>query len=654
MPESTDENRPEHLRESERRFRATFEQAAVGMAHVGLDGRWLCVNQKFCDIVGYSRDELMGLTFQDITHPADLQLDLDYLHRLLADEITTYSMEKRYVCKDGSSVWINLTVSLARKPHGEPDYLISVVEDITPRKKAEQLLIERDRMHRIVADNTYDFEFWRAPDGRYVYVSPSCERISGHKPADFLADPALLGRLVHDEDRARFDEGMKALMAAPSAAEFEFRIVHRDGTVRWLAKICQPVYGEQGEFLGLRGSNRDITDRKLAEQALRDADRHKDQFLATLAHELRNPLAPLRNSLNLLRVSQDDSTSIGLVRGIMERQVDQMVHLIDDLLDVSRISNGKLELRKQLIDLASVVTSAVETAQPLIDAAEHQLAISLPPTPTIVNGDPVRLAQVIANLLNNAAKYTKPGGQIWLTMRNEGDQAVISVRDNGVGIPADMLPRVFDMFAQVADNVSRSQGGLGIGLTLTKSFVEMHGGRLEARSGGVGQGSEFLVRLPTTRDAPLPSMASSPRHKPSVSRRRILIVDDSRAAAFVLGKLLEKLGHEVRIADGAPSAIEIACCQWPELVISDIGMPTIDGYELARRLRKMPGLEELKLVALTGYGQEKDMQLSREAGFDHHLVKPISLDALQDMLASLPPPLPVPYIAATSDRRAQI
>jgi CheY-like chemotaxis protein len=322
----------------------------------------------------------------------------------------------------------------------------------------------------------------------------------------------------------------------------------------------------------------------------------------------------------------------------MERQVDQMVRLIDDLLDVSRISHGKVELQREAVELATIVSTAVETARPLIDAAGHQLALSLPTEPMILEADPVRLAQIIGNLLSNAAKYTEPGGQIWLTAHRERNEAVISVRDSGLGIPADMLPLVFNMFTQVDRSLSRAQGGLGIGLSLAKSLVEMHGGRIEAHSEGLDRGSVFLVYLPMMRDSQRqPALAPPLRSSQlSVPRRRILIVDDTRSAGYVLGRLLETMGQQVCTATDATEALEIVRRECPDLVISDIGMPNIDGYELARRLRKEPESERLILVALTGYGQETDKQRAKAAGFDYHLVKPVSLETLQALLASLP------------------
>ena len=399
-----------------------------------------------------------------------------------------------------------------------------------------------------------------------------------------------------------------------------------------------------GQTIGFATVSQEITERRKLEEHLRkmaaelsSANDRKDEFLATLAHELRNPLAPIRNSLHLLRLSGELSSSLDPVREIMERQVDQMVRLIDDLLDVSRISHGKIELQREVIELATVVSTAVETSRPLIDAAGHQLALSLPAEPMILDADPVRLAQIIGNLLSNAAKYTEPGGQIWLTAHREGNDAVISVRDSGMGIPADVLPFVFDMFTQVDRSLSRAQGGLGIGLSLAKTLVEKHGGRIEAHSEGLDRGSEFLVYIPmmldSQRHVPLKPLRTDQSAVPS---RKILIVDDTRAAGYVLGRLLEKMGQQVCSATDATEALESVRRECPDVVISDIGMPDIDGYELARRLRKEPHSERLILVALTGYGQETDKQRAKAAGFDYHLVKPVGLEALQALLGSLP------------------
>jgi PAS domain S-box-containing protein len=370
---------------------------------------------------------------------------------------------------------------------------------------------------------------------------------------------------------------------------------------------------------------------------LLEADRRKDEFLATLAHELRNPLAPIRNALEIMRLAEDDGQAVGDARGLMERQLGQMVRLIDDMLDVSRITRGKLQLRRERIELAAVVNNAVETSRPLIEAAGHELSVILPPGPVHLDADPTRLAQVFANLLNNAAKFTNPGGRICLTAERQGGDVVVSVRDNGIGIPADRLPRLFEIFSQVAPALERSRGGLGIGLSLVKGLVEMHGGSVEGRSGGSGRGSEFLVRLPVSAEAPAdgPARPGDPEGPAAPARCRILVVDDLRDAADTLALLLQMRGHDVRAARDGLEAVAAAEAFLPEVVLLDIGLPKLNGYQAARRIRQQPWGRGMTLVALTGWGQEEDKRRASEAGFDHHLTKPVDPAALEELLAEL-------------------
>jgi CheY-like chemotaxis protein len=369
---------------------------------------------------------------------------------------------------------------------------------------------------------------------------------------------------------------------------------------------------------------------------LREADRRKDEFLAVLAHELRNPLAPITNALHLMRLSGEMSPANERMHGIIERQVGHLVRLVDDLLEASRITRGKIDLRKEQVDLAAVVRTALETSRPTIEAAAHQLAVSFAHDTMLVDADPVRLAQVISNLLNNAAKFTPAGGQIWISARAQDGHTIVSVRDSGVGIAEEMLPRVFEMFAQ--GDQTRVAGGLGIGLALAQSLVRMQGGEISAHSEGLGKGSEFVIRLPLVAADARRRLAAplSTSTALTLPRRRILVVDDARAAVFTLARLLEVIGQQVFTAHDAATALEIARNQHPEVVISDIGMPGMSGYELAHRLRTDAGMGQAVLVALTGYGQDSDRRRAIEAGFDLHLVKPVSLDVLRELLASLP------------------
>jgi signal transduction histidine kinase/ActR/RegA family two-component response regulator len=420
----------------------------------------------------------------------------------------------------------------------------------------------------------------------------------------------------------------------------EILIERPDGSRVAALAHANPLYDDAGQLWGAVNVLVDITERKQAEQ-------RKDEFLAMLAHELRNPLAPISNALQILWLVEDLEPAVEHVREIMDRQVNHLVRLVDDLVEVSRITRGKIDLRQEQVDVVSIIGNAVETSKPLIDAAGHQLAITLSAEPMPLIADPVRLAQVLSNLLNNAAKYTPAGGQIWLTARREANEVVISVRDNGLGIPAEMLPRVFDLFAQVELTRQRAQGGLGIGLTLAKRLVELHGGRIDAFSAGPSQGSEFVVRLPLAPHVPSPEPAPvrARKERPPLPQRRILVVDDTRAAAYTLGKLLEQMGQQVEVVYDPLTAWERARAERPDVVVSDIAMPEMNGYELARHLRAEPTLKESVLIALTGFGQDSDRQRGMEAGFDHYLVKPIDFQSLYHVLASLPQPTPTPDAA---------
>jgi signal transduction histidine kinase len=371
---------------------------------------------------------------------------------------------------------------------------------------------------------------------------------------------------------------------------------------------------------------------------LKAADRRKDEFLATLAHELRNPLAPIRNALQILKMPRVDAATAQQVREVMERQVDQLVRLVDDLLDVSRVMRGKIELRKEPIELASVIARGVETAMPLIEVQGHELSVSVPPESLMLDADPVRMAQVIGNLLTNAAKYTESNGRIWLSAERDDGSVWLRIRDNGIGISPDMLPHVFDLFVQLDEAAARSQGGLGIGLTLVKNLIEMHGGTVEARSDGLGQGSQFVLRLPLCSIQPRIDSDDNfdSRQVDGVPcGHKLLVVDDNEDAANSLALLLRLKGHHVEVAHHGPAALEIAEGYRPEMIFLDIGMPGMDGYEVARRLRQHPELKNIVLAALTGWGQQEDRRRSSEAGFDHHLVKPPELELVDSLLSGL-------------------
>jgi CheY-like chemotaxis protein len=410
-----------------------------------------------------------------------------------------------------------------------------------------------------------------------------------------------------------------------------------------------------GHNIGLATITRDITEQKRAEDELRrvaadlsEADHRKSEFLATLAHELRNPLAPIRTGLDLLRmaphIAQKDAATAGRLHGMMDRQLGHLIHLVDDLLDIARITRGKIELKKEPVLLRTIVATAVETSTALIEAHGHQLTVELPDEPLELEADVTRMVQVLSNLLNNAAKYTPAGGSVKLSAWREEGQAVIAVADSGIGIPPDAIGSVFEMFTQVRGSLDRAQGGLGIGLSLVRRLVELHGGRVSAFSGGRGQGSTFTVRLPLrpgTPHAQAPARAT-PEEEAAAGGGplRVLVVDDNLDAAESLVALLEVLGHTTAVAHDGMQGLEAAREFVPDLVLLDIGLPGMSGYEVARAIRRTAALREVVLIALTGWGAQSDQQQSHEAGFDQHLTKPVSLEALEQALAAAARALP--------------
>jgi signal transduction histidine kinase len=414
------------------------------------------------------------------------------------------------------------------------------------------------------------------------------------------------------------------------------------GAVDFLNKPIEPdiLRSKAGVFFELYQQRNQIAaqrdELKSYAEALTDADRRKDEFLATLAHELRNPLAPIRNGLDILRASPTPANAEE-IRDMMDRQLSHLVRLVDDLLDVARVSKGKIELRKARIALSEVVKTAVDASNPLINAGRHELRLDLPDDPVWLDADLTRLSQVVSNLLNNAAKYTLEGGVIVLSARHEGGDVLINVSDNGVGIPADMLPRVFDLFTQVRDNLDRSHGGLGIGLALVKQLVEMHGGAIVAESPGPGKGSTFRVRLPAAQSASASSIPVEPRvgMPPETTALKVLVVDDNVDVAQTVGWMLETMGHDYRMVHEGKLAVELAREYRPDAILLDIGMPGMDGYAVCRALREQRLFDDTIIIAQTGWGQTQARAAPGEPGFDHHLVKPVALDRLEQLLADV-------------------
>lgn len=482
------------------------------------------------------------------------------------------------------------------------------------------------------------------PNGLITYYNQHAVQLWGRSPS--LNDPAdrFCGSFklyALDGSPISHDQCWMAL-ALKNCLEYnghEIIIERPDGQRRTTLAYANPISDETGRLIGAVNVLVDISDRKRAEDALKEADRSKNEFLATLAHELRNPLAPIRAAVKILQLKSKPTRESQSALDVIDRQTRQMTRLIDDLLDIARITSNKLELRKARIELRDVLNAAIETSQPLIEQRGHEFIVAGPNEAIYLDGDMVRLAQVVSNLLNNAAKYTDRGGRIWLTAETKDGNAVVTVRDTGMGITPEVLPRIFEMFTQADRAITGSPGGLGIGLTLVRRLVQMHGGTITVRSDGPGKGSEFIIGLPMF-DQQLPTEVKSiPRSHDALADKpapvRILVVDDNHDSADSLGLLLELVGNEVRVVHDGQIAVDVANEFQPRVVLLDIGLPTLNGYEVAQRIREQPWGKQAIMIAVTGWGEAVDRQRSKEAGFDHHLVKPVDLDALTAMLATV-------------------
>jgi PAS domain S-box-containing protein len=680
----TERRNAEQLRQHLAAVIESSDDAIVSKDLNGVIRTWNAGAQR---IFGYTAEEMVGTPITRLMPPERVHEEDQILRELRSGRRVDH-FETVRVRKDGRQIDVSVTISPVRNAEGRIIGASKVARDISDRKRAE-------RTFRFLADASAvlaELSDYRSTLQKIA--SLAVPAFADCCAVDMLQEDGTLERLavVHRDPakvplikelprrhpprpdntygplrvlqtgRSELVEDLPDSLLSELGHEEYLRVL-RDLGLR--SYLCVPL-GSRGKALGVLTfatgeSGRRYTPEELraAEdlarraviaienanlyRALQDSDRRKDEFLATLAHELRNPLAPVRNALQIIQLAGNNREAVQSAREMMGRQVQHMVRLIDDLLDLSRISRGKIQLRKELVELATVLHNAIETSRPLIEAARHDLAVTLPPTRIWLDADPTRLAQVVANLLNNAAKYTREGGRIWLSAGQEGDTAIIRVRDNGIGIPREMLPRIFDMFAQVDTALGRSQGGLGIGLTLVRSLVEMHHGTVEAQSEGAGKGSEFIVRLPVAAER-LSIHPAQPQegglYTPQGAARRILVVDDNVDAAQSLGILLKMMGHDTALAHDGASALEVAEAYRPDLVLLDIGLPRLNGYEVARRLRQQPGLRDVVLVAVSGWGQEEDRRRGREAGFDFHLTKPVDPVALKKLLASLPAPKP--------------
>ena len=629
------------------RERLTGILGSITDAFMTLDANWRFVflNEQVEARLGKSRSELIGQNIWDLFPDTVGNEAHRQLHRAMSERISV----EYEVFYPSWQRWF------ADRAYPTADGGLAVYSrDVTDRKLAEETMRNSERQLRLVTDHAPVLITHCDTEGRYKFVNKPYAARFGLHPKDVIGKriPEVIGREAYATFERRVAEAL-----AGNPVEFEVEIPYAIGGTQFMR--CAYAPERDGEtVIGFVAAIVNITDRRRAEEALKEsereqramadllrqqaaemseADRRKDEFLAILAHELRNPLAPIRNGLQVLKLAKGNAEVTQKSLELMERQLEQMVRLIDDLMDVSRISRGKVELRRARVELAKIIQQAIETSRPLIEAKGHDLTIAVPPAPLIVDADVTRLTQVLANLLNNAAKFSEPGGHITLTVERQGSDAVVSVKDTGVGISSDMLPKVFDLFTQVDRSLEKSQGGLGIGLSLVKGLVELHGGSVDAQSEGHGKGSEFIVRLPVdlaamsgTRPPPVDEELARPS-----KRCRILVADDNVDAATTLSMLLSFLGHEVRTANDGLQAVNMATEFRPDVILLDIGMPKLNGYEACRRIRQEPWAEHTVLIALTGWGQEDDRRQSKDAGFDHHLVKPVDPAALNKLLTGL-------------------
>jgi PAS domain S-box-containing protein len=665
---------------SEERFRAIVNQATAGIVQTDLTGRILHANERYCDFVGRTVDELQRLSLFDVTHPDDVEHCRTLFERLARDGMP-FETDKRYLRPDGLVVWTSNSISVVLDKNGVAQHAIAIVIDITERKRGEErehflatvseglaaLTDQASTLQKVTASVVPAIADWCAvdlvdSDGAHRRIAssnidPLKEDLLhplGEPPADAGADVNVSAKVFATRRPELISNVWDVLPGARRGDESRMLALREFGLRSY---ICVPLVSHDKVLgtltLGTSSSGRryHASDLVVATEvgrrvsiavenanlynAIQLSAKRKDEFLATLAHELRNPLAPLRNSLQIMRTAGSDKDIVSHAHGVMERQVSQLRRLVDDLLDVSRIDTGKIDLRRERVLLSAVVKNALEAIRPAIEA-KHELVVMLPPEDIYLDVDPARLAQVITNLLDNAAKYTPAGGHISLSATLHENEVTIVVADTGIGIQADMLNNIFDMFVQGDSSFERPYGGLGIGLTLVKRLVEMHGGMIRAESAGPGKGSSFIVTLPpASMSSDLPASTGarddSTDARPG-TKRVILVVDDNRDSASSLGSLLELMGHRTHVVYDGPNALVAAKKYRPEIIFLDIGLPGISGYEVARRLRLDDSSRNARIVALSGYGTSEDRKRSMAVGFDAHVVKPIDIDEINKIL----------------------
>jgi PAS domain S-box-containing protein len=616
------------LERSERELADFFDNASVPLHWIGPDGVILRANQAELDLLGYTREEYVGRPISRFHVDRDV-ID-DALARLFrGDALKRFPARMR--CKNGSIKKV-LIDSNSLWEKGRFIHSRCFLYDVTEQRREEET---RSLLAAIVAASD-DAIVSKTLEGIILSWNEGAQRLFGYTREEAIGQSInlIIPTNLREEER----QILHRIRQGERVDHFETIRVARDGRLLDISLTVSPVRDDSGRVIGASKVARDISERKRSDAALREADRRKDEFLATLAHELRNPLAPIRHSLEILVRSEGDARLFRQATDILERQLSHMIRLVDDLLDMSRITRDKLQLRKTRVELAAIIRHAVEASRPLAERDHQTIEVALPDQPIFLDADPVRLTQVFSNLFNNACQYTEPGGRIWLTAVQQKGEVVVVVRDSGIGMPADQLDGIFEMFAQVEDDTERPRRGLGIGLTLVRRLVQLHGGSVTARSEGRGLGSEFEVRLPVLQAHPEreePALIQ----QPEAGTRRILIVDDNRDSADSIATLLQMSGHKTFLAYDGQAAVEAAEALRPDVILLDVGLPKLSGIDACRRIRGHAWGKGMVIVALTGWGQENDRRRTRDAGFDAHLVKPVDYSELLQLLAAL---LPLP------------
>ncbi len=631
----------ERLRQSESRLAGIFQQAPIFMCVLrGEQHVFEMANDRFYSLVG-ERD-LIGMPVREALPEVVSQGYVELLDKVYQTGEPYVGTGKGVLLQSVGQRYIDFVNQAIRNADGSVSGVLVAGVDLTARYQAEAALRASEERAAFVRRSS-GVGMWYCDLPFDVLEWDDLVKTHFQLPADAVVSIQTFYDRLHPDDREPTRLAIEQSIRERTAYSVEYRTVDADtGNIKWVRAIGRTSYAADGTPQRFDGVTLDITEQKRAEQErevlvaqLREADRQKDEFLATLAHELRNPLAPIRNGLQVMKLSAGSLEDLEGLREMMERQVNQMAHLIDDLMDLSRISRGKISLQKQILNIADSIRDAIDASRPLINSHAHELACELPSEAVYVEADPTRLAQVISNILNNAAKYTERGGRIRLSARREADEVVITIEDNGVGIPEAMLPKVFDMFTQVDRSLEKSHGGLGIGLNIVSRLVKMHGGSVEAQSDGQDMGSRFVIRLPVSTVLATATMPVKNRHSEFSASRRILVVDDNVDGARSLAMMLQFTGNEVQVAHDGLQALSVAESFRPDVILMDIGMPKLNGYETCRRLRLEPWGRDIVIVAQTGWGTEDDQVKSHQAGFNFHMVKPIDPASLQRVLDAI-------------------